>query len=153
MSFDFGEAKTPWQEYVDNQKKISDNKENLKLLKEKDFLQSAKHEGLVNVLKKHDLICNGCDENDRNAQYPTDILFLQLSNKRLQNVTAIEICDRLRICDLSGNFLKSLKSLRNCLNLFCLDVHGNQVNNIMLRNKKNHCECDGDIFEQKAYSL
>jgi hypothetical protein len=62
--------------------------------------------------------------DDRRLPY---IGYLNVSSQQLSNLGALEMCVSLRICILPGNYITEFDALANCLNLWALDLHGNQV--------------------------
>ena len=53
--------------------------------------------------------------------------YLNVTAQQLRSLGALEICIRLRICILPGNYITEFDALGSCVNLWALDLHGNQV--------------------------
>lgn len=53
--------------------------------------------------------------------------YLNVSALQLSALDALEMCVNLRICILPGNYITDFSALGNCVNLWMLDLHSNQV--------------------------
>lgn len=53
--------------------------------------------------------------------------YLNVSSQQLSSLGVLEMCISLRICILPGNYITEFDALAGCLNLYALDLHGNQV--------------------------
>lgn len=54
--------------------------------------------------------------------------YLNVTAQQLSSLGALQMCVSLRICILPGNYITEFDALAGCLNLWALDLHGNQVN-------------------------
>ncbi|XP_074661836.1 uncharacterized protein LOC141914513 [Tubulanus polymorphus] len=55
------------------------------------------------------------------------IRYVQLDGVHLRHLGDISVCMRLRICDLSNNYITRFDALGTCRQLIKLDLHGNQI--------------------------
>ncbi|XP_063283294.1 leucine-rich repeat and IQ domain-containing protein 3 [Pelobates fuscus] len=56
-----------------------------------------------------------------------ELVLLYLNQLLLKEVTVLQRCRSLRICNLSNNFITNINSLRACSHLIKLDLSGNQI--------------------------
>ncbi|CAH2311037.1 leucine-rich repeat and IQ domain-containing 3 [Pelobates cultripes] len=56
-----------------------------------------------------------------------ELFLLYLNQLLLKEVTVLQCCRSLRICNLSNNFITNINSLRACSHLIKLDLSGNQI--------------------------
>ena len=94
---------------------------------EVDLLQIAQNEGFLHALTENELLENSQDAQDKKASYPGNAYLLTLGCRRLQNISLLDLCERLEICILNNNFIDNIEPLKWCHNLYYLDVHSNQV--------------------------
>ena len=95
--------------------------------REVDLLKIAQNEGFLHALTEDELLENSQDAQSKKASYPGNAYLLTLGYHRLQNISLLDLCERLEICVLSNNFIDNIEPLRWCHNLYYLDVHSNQV--------------------------
>lgn len=113
---------------------VTDKNRNLKNLKEQQTRRKVAEENgdeYMCSLKANDVLSNGQNARSKTPMYPGDVVVLDVSNKRLSDISNIELCERLVVCNLSNNFLKDVSSLKWCVNLYCLDLHSNQVSTLV----------------------
>lgn len=146
MSVEFDSPKsTPWQQHHYHQRQqanVNSNqssgslkkKSKYKLLQEQDLLKAARDGGFVQALSELDLLENSQTTSNKKPRSPGQVRLLNLQNRRLQDISIVDLCERLEICNLSNNFIYDIEPLKWCRNLFCLDVHSNQVSS-----KNNFC--------------
>jgi len=114
----------------------SQSKENSPNSKRKTFsaeynlLKAAQNEGFLHALSECEMMGASQNERDKQASYPGDARFIMLSSRRLQSISLMDLCERLEVCVLCNNFIDDIEALKWCPNLFCLDVHSNQVSEI-----------------------
>jgi len=89
--------------------------------------RDANREEYVCSLTKEDIVSNSVNKRDEQASTPGEVVFLDLSNKRLSDVSMVDLCERMTICNLSTNYLKNIAPLKWCVNLYYLDIHSNQI--------------------------
>ena len=92
-----------------------------------DLLQIAQNEGFLHALTEDELTENSQDAKNKKPSYPGNASLLSLASRRLQDISLLDLCERLEICILSNNFIDNIEALKWCRNLLCLDVHSNQV--------------------------
>ena len=56
-----------------------------------------------------------------------DVFYLNMSRICLRTVQTIDLCTRLKICELHSNYIYSFDALVCCRELIYLDLHSNQV--------------------------
>ncbi|XP_068095321.1 leucine-rich repeat and IQ domain-containing protein 3 [Hyperolius riggenbachi] len=88
---------------------------------EENYLISAT-EG---VLLEHGLSSNNCQPTQLE-----ELVVLNLSKLFLKEVTLLQYCTALKICNLANNFITDINPLRRCAQLVKLDLHGNQLQNL-----------------------
>lgn len=101
----------------------------------KDVKNSTLQEKYVGVnddnyvcqLERDDILQHSVSHKDKRPTKLLDVVFLEFPSKRLSNISAIDLCERLVICNLSGNYLKDMSPLRWCVHLYYLDLHSNQL--------------------------
>ena len=68
-----------------------------------------------------------CQEQQQDVRRLEDVLLVRLCGVHLRDVGAVGSCINLRVCNLSGNYIRSFEGLSACKRLVKLDLHGNQV--------------------------
>ena len=128
---------TPWHSKHHQKPPLSNTKESSTITKkvkhkltttrEESLLQVAQNEGFLHALTENELLENSQNVHNKKPSYPGNASLLTLGCRRLQNISLLDLCERLEICILSNNFVSNIEPLKWCHNLCCLDVHSNQV--------------------------
>ena len=103
------------------------NKQNTLPSEEYNLLKVAQNEGFLHALSEGEMIEASQNAHGKQASYPGDARLVVLSSRRLQSISLMDLCERLEVCVLCNNFIDDIDALKWCPNLFCLDVHSNQV--------------------------
>ena len=91
--------------------------------REEETIRNATNRGYLRRMTVEFLNDNvGLDDRD----LPT-VGYLNVTSQQLSNLSALEMCISLRICILPGNYIAEFDALSSCVNLWALDLHGNQV--------------------------
>ncbi|XP_066922316.1 uncharacterized protein [Clytia hemisphaerica] len=97
---------------------------------QQNLLKNAQNEGYLHDLTEEVLLENSENVHNKRSTYPGDVVYLSAASQHLQQVSLLDLCERLEICDLSNNFIDDIGALRWCHNLFFLDVHSNQLSSL-----------------------
>ena len=91
--------------------------------REEETIRNATNRGYLRRMTVEFLNDNiGIDDRDLPA-----VGYLNVSSQQLSSLGVLEMCVSLRICILPGNYITEFDALAGCLNLWALDLHGNQV--------------------------
>ena len=122
MSFDIAgvlKEKTP-------KKKQAQHKSIYDKQREEETVRNATNRGYLRRMTVEFLNDNiGIDDRD----LPT-VEYLNVSSQQLSSLCELEMCISLRICILPGNYITEFDALASCLNLWALDLHGNQIKKV-----------------------
>jgi len=130
MSFEFGDPKQSSRQESKKENIYNRNSLHYLSIQEKEFLKTAENEGFVHQLKEKELLVNARNSSEKRPLYGGDVKIVYLSNHHLNDVSIIDICDRLQICILSNNFIQHIKPLKWCTNLVYIDLHSNVINHL-----------------------
>ncbi len=91
--------------------------------REEEIIRNATNRGYLRRMTVEFLNENtGLDDCD----LPT-VGYLNITAQQLNSLGVLQMCISLRICILPGNYITEFDALASCVNLWALDLHGNQV--------------------------
>ena len=92
--------------------------------REEETIRNATDRGYLRRMTV-EFLNNSVGIEDRDLPF---VGYLNITAQQLSSLGALQMCVSLRICILPGNYITEFDALAGCVNLWALDLHGNQVN-------------------------